>query len=85
MKVDETIHIAKQYHPILENLKDDDKVELAAWLLSKVVGFNKEEVDPESKSLSQLFGAFESDLTADEMAEDIRNSRNFTREEIDLD
>lgn len=68
--------IIKGYLKLLENLSPSNKLEL----ISKLSTLVKIDLNKTKSSFKKAFGALESDETAEEMIEDIRNSRKSTRQ-----
>ncbi len=67
----QNINIADYYFGFLKNLNANSKLDLIAKLSQSL----KKEEDFADTSLQSLFGAYESEETADEMIKEIRNSR----------
>lgn len=63
------------YLQMTENLGKDSKLELISGLIDSM---KKTEEKPE-RSLLKLFGALNTNETAEELIERIRSSRNFSR------
>jgi hypothetical protein len=63
------------YLELLKNLSPDSKLELISKLSDSLKGSKK----PAGKSLSELYGAFASKKTADEIITDLKSNRNFNR------
>jgi hypothetical protein len=68
-------NLIDSYLGLLNNLSPDSKLELISKLSDSLKGPKK----PTKKSLSDLYGAFKSKKTADEIITDLKNSRNFNR------
>lgn len=66
---------ASVYYDLLSNLNESSKIELIAHLSNSIVNKKKQK----SKSLDDLFGAWKSTETAEEIIADIRNSRVSNR------
>lgn len=66
---------ASVYYDLLDNLNESSKIELIAHLSNSIVQKKKSK----SKTLEQLFGAWKSKETAEEIIESIRSSRVSTR------
>jgi hypothetical protein len=64
------------YVALLENLSPDNKLDL----ISKLTASVKMDLGNKKSTAKKSFGAFESEKTAEEIIEEIRNSRLFTRE-----
>jgi hypothetical protein len=64
------------YVGLLENLSPDNKLDLISKLTESV----KTDLGNRKSTFKKSFGAFESEKTAEEIIEEIRNSRLFTRE-----
>ena len=69
----QSISLTDYYFGFLKNLTPNSKLDL----ISKLSQSLKKEEDTSSVSLQSLFGAYQSDVTADEMIAEIRNSRVF--------
>lgn len=67
--------LVNNYVALLQNMSQDHKLELIAKLAQSLKA-EKEE----GMSLKELFGAFQSERTADQLIEEIRQSRVFNRE-----
>jgi hypothetical protein len=59
-----------------DNLSLSNKLDL----ISKLTASVKSDVTNKESSLKEAFGAFESEKSADEIINEIRNSRTFTRQ-----
>jgi hypothetical protein len=64
------------YIGLLENLSPDNKLDL----ISKLAVSVKTDLSNKKSSFRKAFGAFDSKKTAEEIIEEIRKSRLFTRE-----
>ena len=64
------------YIGLLENLSPDNKLDL----ISKLTASVKTDFGNKKSTFKKSFGAFVSEKTAEEIIEEIRNSRMFTRE-----
>jgi len=64
------------YVELLENLSPDNKLDLISKLSASV----KTDLVDKKSNFKKSFGAFVSEKTAEEIIEEIRNSRLFTRE-----
>ena len=64
------------YAGLLNRLSPNDKLELIARLTASV----KSDLAAEKSSFKESFGAFESEQSAEEIIDDIRNSRVATRQ-----
>ncbi len=76
----------EDYFSLIRNLPDEDKIELIARISNSIVEkikLKKEEASKE-KILAETYGCFESSQTADEIIEEIYNSRHFTDKNPDL-
>jgi hypothetical protein len=69
-------NIVAGYFGLLNNLSDSNK----KALIERLVESLPEKSDLSRSRFEASFGAFESELSADQMIEDIRDSRKFTRE-----
>ena len=70
------INIIDSYIGLLNNLSPDSKLELISRLSQSL----KSEKKPKEKSIQKLFGAFDSEKSAETIIEEIRQSRNFPRQ-----
>ncbi len=61
------------YSGLLNNLSPDSKLELISKLSDSLKASRK----PTKKSLSDLYGAFISNKSADEIIAELKNARNF--------
>jgi len=68
--------IIEGYLMLLENLSPSSKLDLIARLTASV----KSDIVSKKTSFQEAFGAFDSDQSADEIIEEIRDSRTFTRQ-----
>lgn len=68
-------NLVESYLGLLNNLSPSNKLELISRLSDSLKGSEKST----DKSLRELFGAFISKKSADEIISDIRASRNFNR------
>ena len=64
------------YVQLLDNLSADSKLDLISKLSTSV----KKDINNKKSSFQNAFGAFESSQSAQEIINDIRNSRMFTRQ-----
>lgn len=64
------------YLMLLENLSPNDKLDLISRLTTSV----KSDIASKKSSFPEAFGAFQSDKTADQIINEIRSSRTFTRQ-----
>ncbi len=74
------ISLAEYYFGILENLNTESKLDL----ISKLSQSLKEHQISSETSLQSLFGAYQSDDTAEEIITAIRSSRVFNRNTASL-
>jgi len=72
--------IVDNYLMLLDSLSVDNKLEI----ISKLSESLKTKRKQKKKSITSLFGSLENDMTADEMIKEIKESRNFSRTEIEL-
>ncbi|MCD4698785.1 MAG: hypothetical protein K8S16_21345 [Bacteroidales bacterium] len=70
--------IADNYFGMIKNLSADVKLEL----ISRISDSLREPSSQENDSWKNLFGAYNSEQTAEEIIEDLRNSR-FTNRQIE--
>jgi hypothetical protein len=73
---DVNITIIEGYLELLDNLSPSNKLDLISRLSASV----KSDLTDKKSSFQRAFGAFESDKSADEIIEEIRSSRTFTRQ-----
>ena len=69
------ISVADYYFGILKNLNPDSKLDL----ISKLSQSLKKSDEPVDVSLQSLFGAYQSEESADEIIEQLRTSRVMNR------
>ncbi|MBD0297301.1 MAG: hypothetical protein ICV84_19240 [Flavisolibacter sp.] len=67
--------IIEGYLQLLDNLSTSSKLDLISRLTASV----KADLTDKQCSFQDAFGAFESDKSADEIIQEIRSSRTFTR------
>jgi len=70
--------IADNYFGMIKNLSAEVKLELISRISDSLRGFST----PKNDSWKKLFGAYDSKQSAEEIIEDLRNSR-FTNREIE--
>lgn len=75
------IDIADNFFGMIKNLSTDVKLELISKITDSLKGAKKESKDDAWK---ELFGAWQSDESAEEMIEEIRASRQTNRQIEDL-
>ena len=68
-------NLIDSYLGLLNNLSPDSKLELISKLSDSLKGSKK----PTDKSIGDLYGAFISKKSADEIISDLKDSRNFNR------
>ena len=68
--------IVEGYFGLLDNLSPSNKLDLIAKLTASV----KSDLKPKKSSFKKAFGAFESSKSAEEITEEIRESRVFNRQ-----
>ncbi len=64
------------YADLLDNLSPDNKLDLISKLTTSV----KSDLTNKKSSFKKAFGAFDSKKSAEEIIDEIRNSRVFTRQ-----
>ena len=64
------------YLQMLDNLSPSNKLDL----ISKLTISIKSDITDKKSAFKESFGAFESEKSADEIINEIRNSRTFTRQ-----
>lgn len=77
---DSNITIIEGYFRLLGNLSPSNKLDL----ISKLTDSIKSDLTDKKSSFKKSFGAFESDKDADQIINEIRNSRTFTRQIEDI-
>ncbi len=70
--------IVDGYLHLLDNLSMDSKLDLIAKLSLSI----KSDISTKKNKFKQSFGAFKSSQTAEELIDEIRSSRTFTREQL---
>jgi len=73
---DINITLIDGYLQMLDNLSPSDKLDL----ISKLTDSVKSDITNKKSSFKEAFGAFESEKSADEIINEIRSSRTFTRQ-----
>ncbi|MBX2898563.1 MAG: hypothetical protein KF775_02875 [Cyclobacteriaceae bacterium] len=73
--------LVESYLGLLNSLSPERKLELISRLSDSIKGSKK----PSNKSIEELYGAFVSNQSADEIIADIRSSRRFDRKIEDLE
>ncbi len=68
-------NLIDSYLGLLNSLSPDSKLELISKLSDSLKGFKK----PTRKSVGDLYGAFKSKKTADEIISDLKSKRYFNR------
>ena len=68
--------IVEGYLGLLNNLSPSNKLDLIARLTASV----KSDLKPKKSSFKKAYGAFESSKSAEEIIDEIRESRVFTRQ-----
>ncbi|MGC4231798.1 MAG: hypothetical protein QM594_02210 [Niabella sp.] len=79
--VDIDTNLIDSYYTLLKSLTPNNKLELIARLSKSMKTTKKKEKEI---SLESLYGSWESDQTADELIEELKNARNFTRKREEL-
>jgi hypothetical protein len=74
--------VTNTYWNLLKGLSSEIKLELIARLSSSLIKRNEEESS--AHWTDSFAGKWQDERTVDEMMEDIRHSRSFTRRNIDL-
>lgn len=70
----------ESYLQLLKNLSPSHKLDLIAKLTQSV----KDDIQEKNNSFERSFGAWQSEESADEIVESIRNSRKFDRKTEEL-
>jgi hypothetical protein len=68
--------IIEGYLGLLDNLSPSSKLDLISRLSASV----KSDLTDKHSTFQKAFGAFETDMSADEIIEEIRSSRTFSRQ-----
>ena len=68
--------IIEGYLRLLDNLSPGNKLDL----ISKLTASVKSDITNKKSSFDKAYGAFESEKSADEIVNEIRSSRTFTRQ-----
>ncbi len=72
--------LTEGYLQLLENLSPSNKLDL----ISKLTASVKSDITNKKSSFKKAFGAFQSEKNADEIINEIRSSRTFTRQIEDV-
>lgn len=75
MKSDASTILIDNYFGLLSSLSRENKIKLIAKLSNSIV----DEVSEKENVVDRFFGAFKSDKSAEEIINDIRESRTFNR------
>jgi predicted metal-binding transcription factor (methanogenesis marker protein 9) len=75
MKSDASTILIDNYFGLLSSLSRENKIKLIAKLSNSIV----DEVPEKENVVDRFFGAFKSDKSAEEIINDIRESRTFNR------
>ncbi len=75
-------HIVETYTHLLEGLSESHKIELIENLARSLR--NAKDDQAKDERFYKSFGAWESDKSAEEIADEIKSSRNFRKREIKL-
>ena len=75
MKSDASTTLIDNYFGLLSGLSRENKIKLIARLSNSIV----DEVSEKEDVVDRFFGAFKSDKSAEEIINDIRESRTFNR------
>lgn len=78
--VDINTAIIEGYLRLLDNLSPSSKLDL----ISKLTASVKSDITNKKNSFKKAFGAFQSEKSADEIINEIRSSRTFTRQIEDI-
>ncbi len=78
--VDINTNLIDSYFSVLKNLSPDNKLELIARLSKSM----KSPKRVKAGSVQSLYGAFQSDRSADELIYEIKKARSFNRKRLDL-
>lgn len=78
--VDINTTIIDGYVQMLDNLSPSNKLDL----ISKLTASVKSDITNKKSSFKEAFGAFQSEKSADEIINEIRSSRTFTRQIEDI-
>lgn len=70
------INIIEGYAELLENLSPSNKLELISKLSNSV----KSDLKKRKNSFKKAYGAFESNESAEDIIEELRQNRNFNRQ-----
>lgn len=74
--IDANTTLIEGYLRLLNNLSPDNKLDLISKLTLSV----KTDISDRKRTFKKAFGAFQSKKSADEIINDIRNSRMFNRQ-----
>lgn len=75
----------ENYFDLIENLSDEDKIELIARISNSIIEKRQQKQEQTKEEiLKETYGCFESSKTADEIIDEIHNSRQFTDKNLQL-
>jgi len=75
MKTNTNAILIENYFGLLNSLSRENKIKLIARLSNSIL----DEISEEENVIDRFFGAFKSDKSAEEIINEIRDSRTFTR------
>ena len=77
--------MVENYFALIENLSDGDKIELIARISNSIIERRQQKHRrTKEEILKKTYGCFESSKTADEIIDEIYNSRHFANKNLQL-
>jgi hypothetical protein len=78
--------LVESYYYLIRNLTDDEKIELIARISNSMMQDRKKKKEEKTKEeiLVETYGSFVSEKTADELIDEIYNSRHFVEKNYQL-
>jgi hypothetical protein len=72
--------VVDNYFHLLQTLKREDKLNLVALLMNNITDTQPTKKATSQSVIDKFFGAWKSEKSAEEMIDEIRSSRTFTRQ-----
>ena len=77
--------MVENYFDLIENLSDEDKIDLIARISNSIIERRQQKQGKTKvEILKKTYGCFESSKTADEIIDEIHDSRHFTDKNLQL-
>jgi adenosine deaminase len=76
--------VVEDYFALIENLPVDDKIELIAKISHSILENKKQEEQSKNEILTETYGCFQTEKSADEIIDEIYQSRRFIDKNFEL-